>query len=77
MKESSMKPYTCRPGFCSSFYEKLIHGTNDSVARACAIDPNCKAFRHSSQNEFGYLCNHLDRKKGYGDWKLCGFWPGE
>ena len=72
-----VKPYSCLPGYCSSIYGKSIIGNNNSVARACAMDPNCKAFRYSSQNGFGFLCDNLDRKKGYDDWELCGFWSGK
>ena len=82
-KESFEKPYKCLPGYCSSFYGKSIHGSNDSVARACALDPMCKAFRYSTQYGFGFLCNNLVRKNGWeltgwqDDWKLCGFESGE
>jgi len=72
--EKTVNPYSCLPGYCSSMYGKSIHGNNNSVALACAMDPKCKAFRYSSQNKFGFLCDSLDRKKGYGDWELCGFW---
>jgi len=73
-KESFGTPYTCLPGYCSSFYGNSIQGSNNSVAYACAIDPTCTAFRYSSKNGFGYLCNKLERKKRYDDWELCGFW---
>ena len=82
-KESFEKSYTCLPGYCSSFYGKSIHGSNDSVARACALDPMCKAFRYSTQHGFGFLCNNLIRKNEWeladrqDDWELCGLWSGK
>lgn len=66
------KPYVCRPGYCGSFYGSSIPGTNDSIARACEMDPKCKAFRYSSNNGFGFLCSDLDRRKAYDDWEFCG-----
>ena len=75
---SLVHPYQCRRGYCSSFYGNSIHGTNDSVARACEMDPKCKAFRYSSRHGFGYLCNNLYRENSlYDDWELCVFWSGE
>ena len=82
-KETFEKSYTCLPGYCSSFYGSSIHGSNDSVARACALDPMCKAFRYSTQNQLGFLCNDLVRKNGWelsnwqDNWELCGFWTGK
>ena len=75
-ENNSVEPYACKSGYCSSFYGSSIHGTNDSVARACAMDPMCKAFRYSNQNQFGFLCGKLDRKKKYDDWEYCGFHSG-
>ena len=80
----TVKPYTCLRGICSSFYGNSIHGTENSVARACEKDPECKGFRYSSQFGFGYLCNSLKVKqetdtidsKEIDDWKLCSFWSG-
>ena len=80
----AVKPYSCLRGICSSFYGNLIHGTNNSLAKACANHPECKGFRYSSQLGFGYLCNNLKvkqdvhtiDKKEIDDWQLCSFWPG-
>ena len=71
-----MSSYTCRHGYCTSIYGHPIYGSRHSVATACAMDSNCKAFRHSNKNGFGYLCNDNIRKKGYSDWNMCGFWSG-
>ena len=57
-------------------YAKHIHGSNDSVALACARDSKCKAFRYSANNSFGYLCNDSDAKSGHDDWELCTINPG-
>ena len=82
-EETDVKPYTCLKGFCFSFYGNAIYGTNNSVARACEIDPKCKAFRYSKNHGFGYLCHDLQRLH-YDDlhwednkWEHCGFWKGE
>ena len=72
-----VKPYTCLLGICSSMFGSSIRGNKDSVARACAMDPRCKAFRYSSQDGFGFLCDNLDRRQGHGDWKVCGFRQGK
>ena len=73
-----VKPYSCLRGYCSSFYGNSIHGTNDSVAKACEMDPKCKAFRYSSHHGFGYLCDSFYREYGvYDDWELCGVSLGE
>ena len=77
----SARPYTCFSGYCSSFYGTAIKGSNDSIATASAMDSKCKAFRHSTANGFGFLCDDADvkdgnygrlrKKGGYEDWKLC------
>ena len=69
-------PYKCFVGRCSSMYGKHINGNNDSLAFACALDPNCKAYRYSEKNNLGYLCNDSDARYSYDDWKLCSKDPG-
>ena len=72
-----VKPYSCVSGYCTSLYGNSIKGSKESIAMACAIDSNCKAFRHSSKNGFGFLCDEADMKYGYDDWKLCRFGSGQ
>ena len=69
-------PYKCFVGRCSSMYGKHIKGNNDSIALACAMNPNCKAFRYSAKNYLGYLCNDSDARNSYEDWILCSEDPG-
>ena len=76
MLSDELQPYTCFPGRCSSIYGYHITGNNDSVALACAIDPRCKAFRHSAKGGFGYLCEETEAWNGYDDWVLCSINPG-
>ena len=72
----SAKPYTCFDGQCSSsFYGQSMKGSNDSVAKECAKDPKCKAFRYSLKYRIGLFCSETDAHfRSYSeDWKLCSF----
>ena len=82
-----MNNYTCFDGYiCSSLYGKSIRGSNDLVAIACSMDPNCTAFRYNPNAQLGFLCKDFDAehisKYGYGvygedEWKLCEFDAGK
>ena len=83
-EETYVKSYTCLKGYCISFYGNAIYGTNNSVARACEMDPKCKSFRYSKYHGFGYRCHDLERTEAKSEqhwedhkWQLCGFWKGE
>ena len=67
----------CYDVYCSTMYGKIIWGDDDSVAKACSVDPKCKGFSHSLKNGFGFLCSSLDVKAQYDDWKLCKFQNGK
>ena len=76
----SAKPYTCFDGQCSSsFYGQSMKGSNDSVAKECAKDPKCKAFRYSLKHRFGFFCSETeatffrDFQSHFEDWKICTF----
>ena len=69
----SVTPYICHDGYCSSMYGNLIHGSKDYLAMTCATDSKCLGFRYSSKYGFGFLCETLEIKEGYDDWKICGF----
>ena len=70
----SAKQYSCYDGYCSSFFGKLIEGSNDSIATECAKDQNCKSFRYNHEDGFGLLCRDSDVKKkllDHKNWKVC------
>ena len=70
------KQYSCQPRICSLASDaRSVRGNKDSVAWACSMDSNCKAFRHSSKHGIGFLCNPSDNQTddGYEDWELCSF----
>ena len=70
------KQYSCQPRICSLASDaRSVRGNKDSVAWACSMDSNCKAFRHSSKHGIGFLCNPSDNQTddGYEDWELCTF----
>ena len=80
-----MNDYTCFDGYiCSSFYGKSIRGSNDLVANACSMDPNCTAFRYNPKVKLGVLCKEFDAKHvskigayNEDEWKLCEFDSGK
>ena len=72
----SAKKYTCFDGQCGrSFYGNSVKGSNDSVAKECAKDPKCKAFRYSLEHRIGFLCSETDAmfQSPHEDWKFCSF----
>ena len=72
----SAKEYTCLDGQCKrSFYGNSVKGSNDSVAKECAKDPKCKAFRYSLEHRIGFLCSETDAmfQSPHEDWKFCSF----
>ena len=72
----SVEKYTCFDGQCDNlFYGNSVKGSNDSVAKECAKDPKCKAFRYSSKHRIGFFCSETDAyyRSPYEDWKLCSF----
>ena len=80
-----MNNYTCFDGYiCSSLYGKSIRGSNDLVANACSMDPNCTVFRYNPKRTVGFLCKKIDPKHTYkiweyeeDEWKLCEFDTGK
>ena len=75
----SAEKYTCFDGQCTnSFYGNSVKGSNDSVAKECAKDPKCKAFRYSPNHRIGFFCSDTDAlfQNPYEDWKLCSFGSG-
>ena len=52
-----------------------MKGSNDSVAKECAKDLKCKAFRYSLKYGMGFFCSETDAhfQSQYDDWKLCSF----
>ena len=81
----SASNYTCHDDyFCSSLYGRSIRGSNDSVAMACSMDSDCKAFRYNPKTKLGFMCKEFDPKHTStiplykeGDWKLCEFDSGK
>ena len=72
----SAKQYTCFDGQCSSsFYGQSMKGSNDSVAKECAKDSKCKAFRYSLKHRIGFFCSETEAsfQSPFEDWKLCSF----
>jgi len=73
--------YTCFNGYyCSSFYGNSISGSKDFIAMECSSDVNCRAFRYSPKNGFGFKCKDshpTNNGMSYGyeknDWTLCKF----
>ena len=75
----SAKKYTCFDGQCRrSFYGNSVKGSNDSVAKECAKDPKCKAFRYSLKHRIGFFCSETDAlfQNPSENWKLCSFGSG-
>ena len=75
----SAKTYTCFDGQCGrSFYGNSVKGSNDSVAKECAKDPKCKAFRYSPNHRIGFFCSGTDAlfQNPSENWKLCSFGSG-
>ena len=82
----SVEKDSCTSGYCSPFYDPII-GSIDSVAIACAIDPDCKGFRYHQKIELGLLCDEetitfttnetIESGYSYHDWIACWFDNGE
>ena len=55
-----------------------MKGSNDSVAKECAKDPKCKAFRYSPNHRIGFFCSETDAlfQNPSEDWKICSFGSG-
>ena len=54
------------------------------VAIACAMDPNCTAFRYNPKIKLGFLCKEFDTRHtseiaryDEDEWKLCKFDSGK
>ena len=80
-----MSNYTCYDGwFCTSLYGRLIRSSIDSVAMACSMDSNCKAFWYKQKTNFGFMCKEIDRIKtplvhenGFEVWQIFEFDSGK
>ena len=92
IKYSLANDYTCFDGYyCTSFYGNSIRGNNDSIAKACSLDSNCKAFRYSWKKGYGFKCKKFEPKSTMvneivrliageyeqDEWSICRFGSGK